>query len=121
MATTLEQNGAQCLIRMEGEITVACAAELKKALVQALARGNDLRMDLESATELDVTALQLLWVAEREARKLAVGFVLDRAEQGRKCRCPEAAQPCIVRAWFPIKKRGLFRRPVRTSEYGTDS
>ena len=33
-------------------------------------------MDLESATELDVTALQLLWAAEREARGSGVGFTL---------------------------------------------
>jgi ABC-type transporter Mla MlaB component len=71
---TLEQSEAQCLIHLEGEICITVAAELKQMLVQALMEGKDLRMDLERATELDITTLQLLWVAEREAKKTSVGF-----------------------------------------------
>ena len=59
-----------------GEINITSATELKKLLLEALAPGRELRVDLESATELDVTALQLLWAAEREARGSGVGFTL---------------------------------------------
>lgn len=76
MAMTLDQSEARCVVRMDGEINIACAAELKKLLLQALASGRELRADLDGATELDVTALQLLWAAEREARGSGRGFTL---------------------------------------------
>jgi anti-anti-sigma factor len=76
MAVTLDQSEALCVIRLEGEVGIASAAELKKLLLQALASGRELRVDLEGATELDVTAWQLLWAAEREARGSGVGFAL---------------------------------------------
>lgn len=68
MPVTVEQRGAVCFIRLEGEVTIVCAAELKRVLLDALASGNKLRLDLKGATDLDITALQLLWAAEREAR-----------------------------------------------------
>ena len=74
MPITLEQNEAQYLIRLESEIDITIAAELKQMLVQGLAERKDLRLDLERATELDITALQVLWAAEREARKTNVEF-----------------------------------------------
>ena len=76
MAVTLDQSEARCVIRLDGEINIVCAAEMKKLLLQALALGRELRVDLEGATELDVTALQLLWAAEREARGSGRGFTL---------------------------------------------
>jgi anti-anti-sigma factor len=76
MAVTLDQSEARCVIRLGGEINIASAAEMKKLLLQALALGRELRVDLEGATELDVTALQLLWAAEREARGSGRGFTL---------------------------------------------
>jgi anti-anti-sigma regulatory factor len=33
-----------------------------------------MRVDLSSVTDLDVSALQLLWAAEREAKGAGVGF-----------------------------------------------
>jgi anti-anti-sigma factor len=76
MAVTLDQSEARCVIRLGGEINIASAAEMKKLLLQALASGRELRVDLEGATEMDVTALQLLWAAEREARGSGRGFTL---------------------------------------------
>ena len=76
MPVTLAQGEAQCVIRLDGEINIGSAAELKKLLLQALASGRELRVDLEHATELDVTALQLLWAVEREARGSSRGFTL---------------------------------------------
>lgn len=73
---TLDQGGALCLIRLEGEISIGLATELKTALLQALAAQAEVRLDLEHATELDVTALQLLWAAEREARRSGKAFEL---------------------------------------------
>ena len=72
----LDQSETLCLLRLEGEVDIASAAELKKLLLQALASGNDLHVDVERATELDVTAMQLLWAAERAARGAGTGFTL---------------------------------------------
>lgn len=71
---TLEQTGAMCVIHMDAEITIAQALELKQLLVQALKEGKELRLDLEAATEMDITALQLMWAGAREAKKLGVEF-----------------------------------------------
>ena len=76
MPATLDQNERLCLIRLEGEVNISSAAELKKLLIEALASGKELRLDLECATGLDVTALQLFWAAERAARGFGVGFTL---------------------------------------------
>ena len=77
MPVTLDQGEGRCIIRLDGEINIGSAAELKKLLLQALACGGELRLDLEHATELDVTAWQLLWAAEREARGCGSGFTLS--------------------------------------------
>jgi anti-anti-sigma regulatory factor len=61
---------------LEGEIDITVAAELKKLLLQAMASGTDLRVDLDTATGLDVTALQLLWAAQREAGDSGVEITL---------------------------------------------
>lgn len=76
MPVTLDQGGALCLIQLEGEIGVELAKELKAALLQALASGTEVRLNLEHATELDVSAVQLLWAAEREARRSGKAFTL---------------------------------------------
>jgi len=65
---TLAQSEASCVLRLEGEIDIASAAELKQILLEALMSEKELRVNLESASELDVTAWQLLWAAERAAR-----------------------------------------------------
>jgi anti-anti-sigma regulatory factor len=75
MPVTLEQSETQRLIRLEGAINIACAAELKALLLRALGSGREVCVSLEGATELDVTAVQLLWAAEREAREAGNGFV----------------------------------------------
>lgn len=66
-------------MRLEGEINVAAAAELKKILIEALKSEKQVRVDLEGATGVDVTGLQLLWAAEREGQRAGVGF----AREGR--------------------------------------
>jgi anti-anti-sigma factor len=73
MAIVVDQHEGRCVIRLQGEIDIASAAELKKVLLEALASGRELRVNTEGATRLDVTAWQLLWAAAREARVLGRG------------------------------------------------
>jgi len=73
---TLDQNENFCVLHLEGEIDITSATELKTLLLQGLASGRELRVNLERATDLDVTAMQLLWAAEREARRSGMGITL---------------------------------------------
>jgi len=73
---TLEENDALSQIRLEGAIDIGCAAELKTLLVRALNSGKEVRLAIDGATHLDMTAIQLLWAAEREAAKSGAGFAL---------------------------------------------
>ena len=77
MAVTLDQAGSCCLIRLDGEVNIFAAMELKKSLLAAVASGKDLEVNVEQATEFGVSALQLLWAAEREAKAagLRLAFV----------------------------------------------
>lgn len=77
MPVLLEQNDTVHLIRLEGAIDIGCAAELKDLLVQELKSGSAVRVSLESATGLDVTAAQLLWIASREAKMAGVEFAME--------------------------------------------
>jgi len=74
MPVILERKETVCLVQLEGEVAITSAKELKEILLQALGCGTELRVDLERATELDVTTVQLLWAAEREARASGRGF-----------------------------------------------
>jgi anti-anti-sigma factor len=74
MGIALDENGAQAVIGLDGAVDISSAAELKTLLQQALNSGKAVRVSLDKATDLDVTAVQLLWAAEREASKSGVDF-----------------------------------------------
>ena len=76
MGIALEQGKQSSTIRMDGAIDIVSAAELKEHLVQSLATGHEIHISLDNVTDLDVTAMQLLWAAERAARESGVGFGL---------------------------------------------
>ncbi len=76
MPATLDRKKKVWVVRLEGETNVACAADFKTLLLEALASGKELQLDLANAIDLDVTALQLLWAAEREAKASGKSLVL---------------------------------------------
>jgi anti-anti-sigma factor len=55
-------------LQLDGELTIYRAAELKPQLLQALVPGAALELDLSEVSELDSAGVQLLLLAEREAR-----------------------------------------------------
>ena len=93
MPLILDQSEAGCFVRLEGEVNIFSAAELKKLLSEAIGTGRDVHIDLVRVTELDVSAVQLLWAAEREARGAGVGFSLAG-------RVPEGISAALVDAGF---------------------
>jgi len=68
------------LVRLEGEFTIASAPELKALLADWLASRKDLELDLERAGEIDVTLLQLLSAAGREAERAGVRVSIHMSE-----------------------------------------
>lgn len=62
-------------LRIEGELTIYRAAELKPALLQPLAAGS-VELDLSAVTEIDSAGVQLLMLAKREASLHDSGFRL---------------------------------------------
>lgn len=89
----LTPGGDTNVIRLEGEINIDDAAALKEVLVQALESGGELRVSLEDAGSLDVTAMELLWAAARDAR--AKGMKVQLAGQ-----VPEAVSAAFSEAGF---------------------
>jgi len=75
----VEQREKLNLVCLDGAVDIASAAELKTSLIQALEPGHALSIALDRCTHLDVTAVQLLWAAERKAKALGVEFTLAGA------------------------------------------
>lgn len=98
MGITLKQSEESTVIHLDGAIDIACAAELKTTFLDALKSGNPVRVALDGCTDLDVTAVQLLWAAGHEARALAMGFKL--------------AGPVPEPLWAALKDAGFERFPV---------
>jgi anti-anti-sigma regulatory factor len=74
VSITLEQSELQSVLRLEGAIDIASAAELKESLLKALGTASEVRVSLDGAADLDVTAVELLWAAGRKAKGIGVGF-----------------------------------------------
>ncbi len=74
MPPVLIDSDARSIIRLEGEIGIEAAEELNTMIAAALASKKELQLDLESTTDLDVTAVQLLCCAAREAGKAGISF-----------------------------------------------
>lgn len=75
MSVILDQSTTPPVINLQGEVNIRCAAELKDILIQSLALVGPLHVDLSAINEIDITAIQLLWAAEREARKAGEEFL----------------------------------------------
>ncbi len=74
MGVALNQDGNSSVISFDGIVDIASAAELKAAFLLAIEAGRKICVSLENATSLDVTTFQLVWAAEREAKRLGVEF-----------------------------------------------
>ncbi len=74
MSIALNQGEDSSRVLLEGAIDIADAEELKTVLLEALGRAKPVEVVLDGAASFDVTAVQLLWAARREAEKAAVRF-----------------------------------------------
>ncbi len=67
MNINVENNNGLCRLRIEDEMTISTAAELKKALLDSLAGCREIEIDLSQVNEMDTAGFQLLYLARREA------------------------------------------------------
>ena len=74
MGFRLESVDNRCLVRLPDAVTVNCATELHRTLVEALASAGPVEIDLENVTEVDVSAIQVLDAAARAARSDGKSF-----------------------------------------------
>jgi len=93
VAIILEQGEKTSCVRLQGSIDISLAEELKKVLVDALKAGEEIRVMAGDTTYLDVTAVQLLWAAEREARRTGVRWIFAEV-------LPEPVRANLVEAGF---------------------
>jgi anti-anti-sigma regulatory factor len=68
------------VLRIEDAVNVTSAEELKSLLQEGLVSGRDWHVDLENAREIDVTAMQLLWAARREADRQGIAMTISTSQ-----------------------------------------
>lgn len=74
MTVNTEKVDGTCRIRIEGDMTIFNAADLKKDLLDNLHECSDFEMDMSQVNEIDTTGLQLLILAKRETAALNKSF-----------------------------------------------
>lgn len=65
MTVTTQLQDTNCTIRLEGELTLSTAIELRQALLEQLSSGRRLNLELRDVTAMDIAAIQLLWSVGR--------------------------------------------------------
>ena len=63
-------NGGQCRLSIEGDMTIYHAMQLKEELLAPLPQCSEMEVDLSKVGEIDSVGLQVLVVLKREAEKL---------------------------------------------------
>lgn len=65
---TSERDGETCRLKVSGELSIYCAAELKPQLLGLLGSCQELEINLSDVAELDCAGFQLLYLLKREAK-----------------------------------------------------
>lgn len=87
-------------LRLEGELNIYTALEMKARLLEVLGRDAEPCLDLSGITEVDTAGLQLLILAHREAER-----------QGKGLRCLEAS-PAVLEILTLCHLTARFGDPV---------
>lgn len=61
----LEDTTEGSILRLDGELTVNSAIELKSAFLESMKKGIPIAIDLSGVTEVDASGFQLLWSASK--------------------------------------------------------
>jgi anti-anti-sigma factor len=101
MGMQISEVDDHCRVSLDGEVTIATAAELKAALELAILEHNDTEVDLGAVEEMDTAGLQLMLMAKRCEGKTvrfvnhsaAVLRVLELANLGQQLGDPLLIRP----------------------------
>lgn len=74
---TYEEGSSISSLRLEAEVGIRDALELKRILLDALAGEKELRVNVANATELDITVFQLLRAAALQAQAANLRIYLE--------------------------------------------
>lgn len=77
MPFVLDENSEKLLVRLKGDVNIAEAVELKVLLVKALASKKELCVNLEGATDMDISTMQLLVATAHDAAKSNMRFKIE--------------------------------------------
>lgn len=100
MKNTTEDASDACHLRMEGEMTIFTALDVKERLLVALSRCRQVDVDLSQVSDMDSAGLQLMILAKREANAL-----------GKEIRFI-AHSPAVVDVLEMCRLTGFFGDPV---------
>jgi len=67
MTTDTEHKNEKSVLRIDGEMTIYRATELKQVLLAALNQTVELEVDLAGVTEIDTAGVQILLLLKRQA------------------------------------------------------
>ena len=98
MPLSVEQDETRCVVRLEGEIGVSEAVELKSLLLEGLVSGLKLHLNLERINEIDVSCMQLLYATLRETGRSGAGLAIRMSETAETALRSAGFGPCIESA-----------------------
>ena len=78
----IKTDAGKVQVCLEGKLTIANAAEIRDLLVEALAGGDSITVDLTGVTDMDLSTLQLICSAHRTARSSAKDLFLTGTASG---------------------------------------
>ena len=118
MINFIEKEGGQVgVLRLEGDITVQQADELKQCLMQALGSVAKVYVDSSKTSCIDLSCLQLICSAHREATRMEKSFQLAELVPGQfRCFAEAAGFARHTGCSLDVTKTcvwvGLFSRPA---------
>ncbi len=106
------------VLRFEGDLGIAGAMDLKERLRDALAKGQGVELDMALAGDLDITTIQLIWAAAREAERLGTSLSVTGL-------VPEATRSQFIDTGFEsflalVTSGDVFQEPPATRSEGGD-
>lgn len=81
MEINIEADNGSCRMRVEGDMTIYGAVELKKTLIEGLCSHERTELDLSGVDEIDTAGVQALILAERESRLIGREFRIASVSQ----------------------------------------
>lgn len=98
MQYTIEKSDGAEKIMLAGELSISSAEELKGVLLNALSASDQITLNLEQVTEVDLSSLQLLCSAHRTSIRMQKNLT-------RTGSCPGSLMTIAERAGY-LRQRG---------------